>query len=134
MKLTGFEEPSKYYLFYKTASWCPPCRKFTPYLVSFYNEYKAKYGNQFEIILLTSDTSYEAMERYAKGKKMGWPHLAPEFVSEFNNQFRFPGSGIPNLILTDTSGKILKTSYTNSGQYLGPVAPMKELQKLLDNQ
>ncbi len=132
--LTGFEEPTKYYLFYKTASWCPPCRKFTPFLVNFYNEYKMKYGNQFEIILLTGDQSYDDMERYANSKQMGWPHLAPEFVTEFNTLFRFPGTGIPNLILTDIQGKVLKTSYGPAGQYYGPAAPMQELQRLLDNQ
>ena len=33
-------KPTKYYLFYYTASWCPPCQAFTPSLVKFYKANK----------------------------------------------------------------------------------------------
>ncbi|MEM1222432.1 MAG: thioredoxin-like domain-containing protein, partial [Verrucomicrobiota bacterium] len=44
-----------YVLVYYSASWCPPCRKFTPGLVNFYK--KKKQGNNFELIFVSSDRS-----------------------------------------------------------------------------
>ncbi len=124
-----FEKPAKYYLFYYTASWCGPCQKFTPSLVEFYN--KNKPGNSdFEVILITSDSDEEAMERYAFDKEMPWPHLKLSKVEKFKKEFRHPGNGIPNLVLTDLEGKLLKTSYEGKS-YLGPTVVMNHLETLL---
>ena len=50
--------PTEYYLFYYTASWCPPCQAFTPDLVKFYEKNK---DARFEIVLVTSDNDEDAM-------------------------------------------------------------------------
>lgn len=124
-----FVKPTKYYLFYYTASWCGPCQKFTPSLVDFYNANKP--GNsEFDIILVTSDSDEESMEEYAVEKKMPWPHLKLSKVERFKDEFKHPGTGIPNLVLTDTEGKLLKTSYVD-GKYMGPTSVMKHLDSLL---
>jgi thiol-disulfide isomerase/thioredoxin len=65
-------KPTKYYVFYYTASWCPPCQAFTPSLVDFYEKNK---NEDFELVLITSDKDEDAMEGYAKQKKMPWPQL-----------------------------------------------------------
>src|SRR4051812_27138326 len=44
----------KYYAIYYSASWCGPCRAFTPKLVQWYNEHK-KNSPQFELIFVSSD-------------------------------------------------------------------------------
>jgi nucleoredoxin len=127
--LKDFVKPEKYYLFYYTASWCGPCQRFTPSLVDFYNANKP--GNaDFEIILITSDRDEDAMEGYAAAKKMTWPHLKLSKVDRFKQEFKHPGTGIPNLVLTDTEGNLLKTSYVN-GEYLGPTQVMRHLGTLL---
>lgn len=127
--LKTFVKPTKYYLFYYTASWCPPCQKFTPSLVDFYD--KKKPGNdEFEIILITSDSDEEAMEKYAADKKMTWPHLKLSKTEGFKKTFKHPGRGIPNLVLTDVTGKLLKTSY-DGDNYLGPNVVMTHLESLL---
>jgi len=124
-----FVKPTKYYLFYYTASWCGPCQKFTPSLVEFYNAKKP--GNdEFEIILVTSDSDEDSMEEYAVQKKMTWPQLKLSKADRFKKEFKHPGTGIPNLVLTDTEGKLLKTSYVD-GKYMGPTSVMDHLGSLL---
>lgn len=127
--LKDFVKPTKYYLFYYTASWCGPCQKFTPSLVDFYKANKPD-NNEFEIILVTSDSDEGAMEEYAVEKKMTWPHLKLSKAERFKKEFKHPGTGIPNLVLTDTEGTLLKTSYVD-GQYMGPSSVMSHLGSLL---
>ncbi len=124
------QKPTKYYLFYYTASWCPPCQKFTPSLVEFYNTYKPK-SDEFEIVLVTSDSDDDAMEEYAKDKKMEWPHLKLSKADDFKKKFQHPGSGIPNLVLTDLEGNLLATSYEGEN-YKGPTVVMNHLEGLLN--
>ncbi|MCW1883165.1 thioredoxin-like domain-containing protein [Luteolibacter flavescens] len=122
-------KPTKYYLFYYTASWCGPCQKFTPSLVEFYE--KNKPGNDtFEIVLVTSDADEDAMEGYAVEKKMSWPHLKLSKTEKFKKSVAHPGGGIPNLVLTDLEGKILKSSYEGK-EYKGPHVVMNHLETLL---
>lgn len=127
--LKDFQKPAKYYLFYYTASWCGPCHKFTPSLVEFYD--KNKPGNpDFEIVLITSDSDEKDMEGYAAEMKMQWPQLKLSKAEKFKKQFKHPGSGIPNLVLTDLQGNLIKTSYEGKN-YLGPTVVMNHLASLL---
>lgn len=101
--------PAKYYVFYYTASWCPPCQRFTPSLVDFYN--KMKPGNDnFELVLITSDSNQNAMEEYAKDKKMPWPQLKMSKVDKFESEFQHGVSGIPSVIVCDLKGEIVSRS------------------------
>lgn len=125
-----FVKPTKYYLFYYTASWCGPCQKFTPSLVEFYDAKKPG-NNEFEIILVTSDRDEDAMEEYAAEKKMTWPQIKLSKVDRFKKEFKHPGRGIPNLVLTDTEGNLLKTSYEGNN-YVGPAVVMNHLGSLLN--
>lgn len=128
-RFEGPVKPAKYYLFYYTASWCGPCHKFTPSLVEFYDKYRKK-SEDFELVLITSDSDEDSMEEYAAEYKMKWPQLKLSKVSKFKSEFKHPGGGIPNLILTDTEGKLLKTSYEDK-KYLGPAVVMNHLEELL---
>jgi thiol-disulfide isomerase/thioredoxin len=122
-------KPTKYYLFYYTASWCKPCQKFTPELVEFYNKLKPN-NNDFELILVTSDDDGGAMEKYAKEKGMPWPQLKLSKVDKFKKQFNHPNKGIPNLVLTDLKGEVIKKSCEGS-TYLEPGVVMTHLETLL---
>jgi thiol-disulfide isomerase/thioredoxin len=122
-------KPAKYYLFYYTASWCGPCQKFTPSLVEFYDANKPG-NNDFEIVLVTSDQDEDAMEEYAVEKQMKWPHLKLGKVEKFRKEFKHPGGGIPNLVLTDLQGNIIKSSYEGK-DYKGPNVVMDHLGTLL---
>ncbi|MES2983139.1 MAG: thioredoxin-like domain-containing protein [Verrucomicrobiota bacterium] len=104
-------KPAKYYVFYYTASWCGPCKAFTPELVKFYNEHKS--GN-FEIVLISSDHDEKAMEAYAEKNKMPWPQLKFSQIGKFEGKFNHGVKGIPAVIVCDLEGKIV----TNNGRDL----------------
>lgn len=126
-RFKDLEAPTKYYLFYYTASWCGPCHKFTPNLVKFYKENK---NEEFEVILITADSDEESMEDYAAEMEMPWPQLKMAKVAKFRKEFRHPGGGIPNLVLTDLNGELIKTSYVGK-DYVGPYVVMNHLKGLL---
>ncbi len=46
----------KFWAFYYSASWCSPCRAFTPKLVDFYKEFKPQHPN-FELFFVNHDQS-----------------------------------------------------------------------------
>ena len=117
----------KYIAFYRSAQWCPPCRKFTPKLVDFYGRYKHQ-GAPFELVFISSDKSEEAMEAYMDEYDMEWP--AFEF-GENKDIIQRNGTGIPNLMVADAAGRKLLDSYDSSGNYIGPTRVMKELEALL---
>jgi nucleoredoxin len=130
-RLAKFEpEPSdapKYFAFYKSAHWCPPCRKFTPQLVDFYKKQK-RAGAAFELVFISSDKNEDAMAEYMDEYDMSWPAFRfgeNKMIVDTN------GSGIPNLLVTDANGNKLLDSYDSSGNYKGPYKVMAELEKLL---
>lgn len=111
--------PEKYYVFYYTASWCPPCRAFTPTLVSWYNDNK---NDNFELVLISSDRDKDAMLNYAKDKKMPWPQLALDKSHKFKGAHDHGVRGIPSLIVCDLDGK-------NHGDFRGRLNELTEMVK-----
>lgn len=100
-------KPTKLYVFYYTASWCPPCQAFTPSLVEFYDKNK---NENFELVLITSDNNEEAMEDYAAQKKMPWPQLKQSKAASFKQKFDHGVRGIPSVIVCDLKGEIVSTN------------------------
>ena len=94
---------NKIVLLYFSASWCGPCRSFTPQLEKFYKSVAKK--ENIEIILVTSDKTKDAMMKYMK--KMPWlaiPFGNPQ-IAKLKSEFKV--SGIPSLIVLDSSGKLI---------------------------
>jgi nucleoredoxin len=98
------QKPAKYYVFYYTASWCGPCQQFTPSLVEFYEKNK---NDNFELVLITSDSDEDGMESYAVSKKMPWPQLKLKKAGDFKKKFDHGVKGIPAVIVCDLEGKIV---------------------------
>lgn len=130
-RLVRFEaesvEAPKYFAFYRSAMWCPPCRAFTPDLVRFYKKQKDQ-GAAFELIFVSSDKNEEAMAEYMNEYKMPWPAFA---FGKNKSLVGSKGGGIPNLIVTDANGKKVLDSYDDDGKYIGPRNVMTQLEKLL---
>ena len=103
-------KPTKYYVFYYTASWCPPYQAFTPSLVDFYNKNN---NENFELVLITSDGEESDMEGYAKDKKMPWPQLKHSKAKSFKGKFDHGVRGIPAVIVCDLEGKIVSSNGRN---------------------
>jgi len=86
--------------------------------------------HDFEVILITSDNDEKAMDGYAAEMKMPWPQLKLAKTAKFKQEFHHPGGGIPNLVLTDLQGDLIKTSYEGA-TYVGPTVVMNHLETLL---
>jgi nucleoredoxin len=91
---------------YFSASWCPPCRAFTPQLVAAYNQLQAE-GKPFEIVFVSHDTDEAGMKGYMKSHDMPW--LAVPFgdkpIAALKKKFSV--AGIPTLVVVDAAGKTL---------------------------
>jgi nucleoredoxin len=101
----------KYWAVYFSASWCPDCVPVTPELVSFYKEFKADHPN-FELIMVCHDKTQDAMQAYIKKEEMPWPAL--RFQDVWNQKLwplHYIAKGIPNLVLVDSDGKVLSSTY-----------------------
>jgi hypothetical protein len=96
-------------------------------LVDFYEKNK---DARFELVLITSDSDEGAMENYAAEFKMPWPQLKLSKVSGFKKDHPYPGTGIPNLVLTDLDCKLIKGSYGGT-TYHRPTVVMNHLATLL---
>ncbi|MDR2845165.1 MAG: thioredoxin fold domain-containing protein [Puniceicoccales bacterium] len=109
---------TKPYLFiYFSASWCPPCRKFTPELVAFYNKYHK--DGDFDLLFVSRDRNQEAMDSYMKGDKMPWTGLKLGSTTTHELVKKYNVRGIPCLVLLDGNDNVIGHSF-EKGEYRGP--------------
>lgn len=87
--------------YYFSASWCPPCRAFSPELVKFYEKNK----DEVEIILISHDQNKQAQFKYMKDYEMPWKTLVlgSKEVQELVDTYEI--QGIPALVVVDAQGK-----------------------------
>eukprot|EP00128_Syssomonas_multiformis_P008255 Colp12_sorted_trinity150504_noHs@17027 len=85
---------------YYSASWCGPCRQFTPILEQFYADMNKK-GKKFEIVWASRDSTAEDFVSYYK--KMPWLAVSTENIDKCleATSTKFAVRGIPYLVLLD---------------------------------
>jgi nucleoredoxin len=119
----------KYYALYFSASWCGPCRQFTPGFVRFYREMKAKHP-EFEVVFVSADNSAGDMAGYMKQDGMPWLAVKYDQVPRSPEIQRYSGPGIPCLVLVDANGRVLSDSY-DGDNYVGPGKVLQDTQRIL---
>ena len=87
---------------YFSGSWCQPCKRFTPVLVTFYERMKLK-NKKFEIILVSYDRTEEDFLKYYH--LMPWLSLTLENIPIYGNKMSemYGIEGIPSLVLLEGS-------------------------------
>lgn len=96
-------------LLYFSASWCGPCRQFTPQLNELYQQ-AARQGN-FEIVHVSSDRSEPAMYDYMRDANMTYSALPFNRAEAFRQQYEV--RGIPHVIALDQQGEIVARGQAN---------------------
>lgn len=117
----------RYFALYYSASWCGPCRAFTPQLVRAYQELKTQHP-EFEVVFVSADHSAGDMADYMKEASMPW--LAVNYAKRDNKIMSYSGPGIPCLVLVDAQGQVLADSYEGDN-YVGPQRVLAATRKIL---
>mmetsp|Transcript_971 Transcript_971/g.2375 ORF Transcript_971/g.2375 Transcript_971/m.2375 type:complete len:144 (-) Transcript_971:2157-2588(-) len=103
---------------YFTASWCPPCKNFSPVLADFYSEVNFP-DRQLEIIHVSSDRDEISFQTYLS--ELPWiaiPFGDPRIV-ELKQRFKI--TGIPVLMLINRDGSLAHGAARSDVMTEGPV-------------
>lgn len=120
---------TKYFAVYFSASWCGPCKAFTPDLVNWYQQKKPAHP-EFELIFVSNDNDEDSMAAYMTEDKMPWPALKYSKIRTNKSLTQLAGTGIPCLVFIDADGKVLSHSYQGKS-YVGPRKVLADIDQAL---
>jgi thiol-disulfide isomerase/thioredoxin len=94
-------------MLYFSASWCPPCRQFTPMLAKFYREMRAA-GRSLECVFVSADRDEGSFKTYLAEHHGDWCAIPYGSSSRNNTSAYFKVQGIPRLVVfSGSTGKIV---------------------------
>jgi nucleoredoxin len=100
-----------YVLLYFSAAWCPPCQRFTPKLIEFYN--KIKSSNNIELVFCSLDNCEKDYKDYIS--KMPWLCMPFEAKQSKTMASKYNAEGIPHLVVVDgKTGEVITEDGTAS--------------------
>mmetsp|Transcript_34264 Transcript_34264/g.59984 ORF Transcript_34264/g.59984 Transcript_34264/m.59984 type:complete len:144 (+) Transcript_34264:2211-2642(+) len=114
--LNGIE----FILIYFSASWCPPCRTFTPHLIDFYDAVNSN-RKVLEVVLVTSDKEERKFTDYYRS--MPWlaiPFSNQAKIETLENAYEV--TSIPRLVLINSDGTLAVDSCIEDVKNLGAAA------------
>lgn len=117
----------KYYVFYRGAGWCGPCVQFSPSLVKFDKDAKAKHPGAYEIIFISGDKTPAEMKAYAGKMGFAWASVPQARQPETQIVNRLFTNLIPQLVVTDRQGTVV----IDSAKTGGPDNALKQFAALL---
>ncbi len=118
-------------MLYFSASWCGPCKRFTPSLVSFFEKHRE--SRKVMVVLVSRDQSPAEMQKYMTDANMPWPAIPYAEIEKSGILQKYGGRGIPNLVLLNPDGSVRSGSYVD-GKYVGPAKVMADLEKILQEE
>jgi len=104
VKLSDIYSKNEYTLIDFWASWCGPCRRENPNVVSVFNSYKSKGFGVFGVSLDTDKTKWE---KAIADDQLAWPHVSD--LKGWKNEAAalYSVNSIPANLLVDKTGKIV---------------------------
>jgi len=105
ISLSDYAAKGKYVLVDFWASWCPPCRKEMPAVVSLYDKYKNK---GFEIVGVSLDKTNEDWIKGINELKISWPQMSDLKYWQSDLSGAYAVNSIPHMVLIDKDGKIIE--------------------------
>jgi len=104
IKLSDVYSKNEYTLIDFWASWCGPCRRENPNVVSVFNSYKAKGFGVFGVSL---DSDKAKWEKAVADDKLAWPQVSD--LKGWKNEAAaiYSVNSIPSNLLIDKTGKIV---------------------------
>jgi nucleoredoxin len=88
---------------YFSASWCGPCKMFTPELVKL----RDRNDDKFEVVFVSSDRSAEDQQEYMKDYDMEWPAIPYDSPLRGQLGAKYEIRGIPSLVIVDDQGNLI---------------------------
>ena len=88
---------------YFTASWCGPCKAFSPELVRFRDEN----SDDFAFVVVSLDTELEAQSKYAEVSKLNAPEIRLDDPLTATLIERYDAHGIPRLVVFSSTGDLV---------------------------
>lgn len=127
-RLAAAQTPARarHIAFYFGASWCGPCRAFVPELREAYVDLRAR---GVEIVFVSDDAGCRPMQDYMTSSRMAWPALACPHRDRLAWLQRARGKALPGLLVYDTEGRLLASSWSSSGNS-SPRRTLADLQRL----
>ncbi len=88
---------------YFSASWCPPCKAFSPKLA----KYREQYKDQFDVVFVSSDRSPAAQKEYMAEVGMSKYTIALKGPAALALSKKYGVKGIPALVMLKSNGDFL---------------------------
>ena len=99
----------KYTAVYFSASWCQPCKKFTPQLVEAYHAAMADgKKDELEVLFVSLDSEEGSFEKYRAS--MPWPAVGFKDKRRALLQLGLEIKSIPALVVLDPTGNVVTSS------------------------
>jgi thiol-disulfide isomerase/thioredoxin len=126
----GARREPEVYLAYFGALWCGPCVRFSPQLVAAYTRLKAKHGERFELVFVSSDQGSGEQLDYVRKAAMPWPVIKFSALGSVRPIEQWAARGIPSLVAIAPSGDVLFHSYVGD-EYVGPQRVLQQFEELM---